>query len=106
MASFEGIEYFDISTTEWTLLTHPASLNDLMYFMKYFNLNTVELDADQGRFLFYTPAGERYGLCDLHTLSSSTGITLKNVRLHQFDETIIDERAQVHQSDTGFDRMP
>jgi hypothetical protein len=92
MASFKGIEFFDGLANEWVLVTHPSSLNDLMHFMDYFGLNTVQLDVDQDRFLFYDPTGERYGLYDLHTLSSSTGVTLKNVRLHRFDQTIIDDR--------------
>jgi len=106
MAFFEGIEYFDISANDQILLTNRLSLNDLMRFMQYSNFNTVQLDVNQERFLFYDPAGERYGLCDLHTLSSSTGITLKNVLLHQFDQTVIDDRVnqfKINNADFGIE---
>ncbi|CAM4760978.1 unnamed protein product [Rotaria magnacalcarata] len=46
------------------------------------------------QFLFYHPDGERYGLCDLRTLSSSS-TKFRGVRLHQMNQEAIDERKTI-----------
>lgn len=92
MALFEGIEYFDTVIDKLTSLIYPRNLNELMDIMNRFKLNAVQLYANEDRYLFYDPIGERYGVCDLRILSSRRSVTFKNVRLHHFDQNIIDDR--------------
>ena len=54
-----------------------------MRFMERFNLNAVQLDVSQDRFPFYDSIGGRYGLCDLHTLASSTATLTAQVDVYE-----------------------
>ncbi|CAM4850964.1 unnamed protein product, partial [Rotaria magnacalcarata] len=56
-----------------------------------FHYNAIQLEVNSDQFLFYHPDGERYGLCDLRTLSSSS-TKFRGVRLHQMNQEAIDER--------------
>jgi hypothetical protein len=94
MASFQGVEIFETSIKEWILLPDTLSLNDVMLYMGHFQLNTVQLGVGEDRFLFYDASGDRYGLCDVRTLQTSTGVTMKNIRLHRFQQSDIDQRVQ------------
>lgn len=104
MALFEGVEYFDTVIDKWTLLTYPCNLNKLMDVMDVFKLNTVQLNAYEDRYLFYDPAAERYEVCDLRILSSRRSVIFKNVRLHHFDQNIIDDKVnQFEKNNADFD---
>ncbi|CAM4797242.1 unnamed protein product [Rotaria magnacalcarata] len=73
--------------------------------MNKFPFNTIQLDVNQDQFLFYHPDGERYGLCDLRTLSSSS-TKFKGVRLHTMNEEAIDERIKtfnINQAELGIE---
>ncbi|CAF4735853.1 unnamed protein product, partial [Rotaria socialis] len=39
--------------------------------MKVLELNAIQLDLDEDRFLFFDPDGDRYGAFDIHILSNS-----------------------------------
>lgn len=94
MASFQGMQILERSINEWILLPDTMSLNDVMFYMDSFQLNTVQLGVGEDRFLFYHASGNRYGLCDIRTLSTSIGVAIKNIRLHRFNQSDIDQRVQ------------
>ncbi|CAF1006202.1 unnamed protein product [Rotaria sordida] len=59
--------------------------------MKALELNSIQLDPDQDRFLFFDPDAERYGEFDIHILSNTNKV-YKDVRLHKLEQEIIDEK--------------
>ncbi|CAF4966313.1 unnamed protein product, partial [Rotaria sp. Silwood1] len=70
--------------------------------MKVLELNAIQLDLDQDRFLFFDPDGDRYGVFDIHMLSNSNKI-YKDVRLHKLDQEIIDEQIRISNMNTNTD---
>ncbi|CAF4250256.1 unnamed protein product [Rotaria socialis] len=42
--------------------------------MKVLELNAIQLDLDEDRFLFFDPDGDRYGAFDIHILSNSKSL--------------------------------
>ncbi|CAF3371964.1 unnamed protein product [Rotaria socialis] len=94
MILFEMIEFFGVINKKWTISKPITTLDTLIQFMDKFHFNAIQLGANPTQFLFYHPDGERYGLCDLRTLSSSS-TKFKGVQLHQMNEEDIDERVLV-----------
>ena len=90
MVSFGMIEFLSSVTNEWVVRKLDSSLSTLVFFKDEYNFNVVQLDIDQDRYLFYDNRPNRYGLCDLRTLSS-TATTYKGIRLYQMDQEFIDK---------------
>ncbi|CAF3025761.1 unnamed protein product [Rotaria socialis] len=105
MILFEMIEFFGVINKKWTISKPITTLDTLIQFMDKFHFNAIQLGANPTQFLFYHPDGERYGLCDLRTLSSSS-TKFKGVQLHQMNEEDIDERVKtfnIYQAELGIE---
>ena len=67
MAQFDGIGIFDHVNKRWEITFKKENLDTVMETMKILELNAIQLDFDQDRFLFFDSGGDRYGACLLYT---------------------------------------